>query len=156
MPWGPLDRQSGRLIELSATPEASDLPENRVLTKWPPAPVVGAMAGVSGCGDVFKNKFLYTQSKSKPSKPQRRQTSMMLLANCHAFSVDASTVEKISHVADPWPKHCHGEQLQSLKFTDQNHLMHVTLVNATVLQALFHRAHGVSEVVHIELFKARP
>merc|ERR1719336_281531 len=37
---------------------------------------------------------------------------------------------------------------------DQHHLMHIALVDATVLQALFHGTHRIPEVVHVELLEA--
>jgi len=39
---------------------------------------------------------------------------------------------------------------------DEDHLMHVLLVDARVPQAFFDRAHGVAEVVHVQLLEPRP
>merc|ERR1719336_3792094 len=53
--------------------------------------------------------------------------------------------ELLDHGLDLW---------DSCGSPNQNHLMHIALVDATVLQALFHRTHRVPEIIHIELLEA--
>merc|ERR1719272_144519 len=50
----------------------------------------------------------------------------------------------------------HGLHLGNARRTTyKNDLVHTLLVNAAVTQALFDGAHGITEIIHVELFKPR-